>query len=170
MKQVLLGKPNYKMSTEIIDLNSHALSWIGKIHYDFGFIVQQAFKSEGLDLTKEQWSVLKRLRVNDGQPQNDLAFITHRDKTSMTRLINAMEANELVVRRKDAKDRRVNRVYLTKHGKDVIEKVLPIMYDLIPAVQQTLTKEEIETLVKTLMKIKTRIETLADDEVVSKLL
>lgn len=158
------------MSTGIIDLNSHALSWIGKIHYDFGFLVQKEFSGEGLDLTKEQWSVLKRLMVNDGQPQNDLAFITHRDKTSMTRLINAMEDKELVIRRKEENDRRVNRIYLTKYGKEVIERVLPIMYKLIPNVQDTLEQEEIDILIKTLKKIKGRIEALADDELASKMI
>ncbi|MBQ4820776.1 MarR family transcriptional regulator [Aquimarina sp. MMG016] len=149
-------------STKAIDLNAHALSWIGKIHYDFGFLVQKAFTENGLDLSKEQWSVLKRLRVNDGQPQNDLAFITHRDKTSMTRLVNTMESKDLVVRRSDENDRRVNRIFLTDHGKEVIEKVTPIMYDLIPAVQESLTHEEIETLIATLKKIKTKIADIAE--------
>ncbi|TPN87176.1 MarR family winged helix-turn-helix transcriptional regulator [Aquimarina algicola] len=146
-----------------IDLNAHALSWVGKIHYDFGFLVQKAFHNSGLDLSKEQWSVLKRLNVNDGQPQNDLAFITHRDKTSMTRLINTMESKNLVVRKNDENDRRVNRIFLTDYGKEVIEKVQPIMYDLIPAVQESLSEEEIETLITTLKKIKLKIADIAEE-------
>lgn len=149
------------MSTAI-DLNAHALSWIGKIHYDFGFLVQSAFQQQGLDLSKEQWSVLKRLRVNDGQPQNDLAFITHRDKTSMTRLVNTMESKDLVVRKTDPVDRRVNRIYLTAYGKEVIDKVIPIMYNLIPKVQETLSQEELDTLIRTLQKIKGKIEELSE--------
>jgi len=148
--------------TKAIDLNAHALSWVGKIHYDFGFLVQKAFSENGLDLSKEQWSVLKRLKVNDGQSQNDLAFITHRDKTSMTRLVNSMEGKDLVVRKSDENDRRVNRIFLTDHGKEVIEKVTPIMYDLIPAVQESLTNEEIENLISTLKKIKTKIAEIAE--------
>lgn len=148
--------------TKVIDLNAHALSWIGKIHYDFGFLVQKAFSENGLDLSKEQWSVLKRLKVNDGQPQNDLAFITHRDKTSMTRLVNTMESKDLVVRKSDENDRRVNRIFLTDHGKAVIEKVTPIMYDLVPAVQESLSNEEIENLISTLKKIKTKIADIAE--------
>lgn len=148
--------------TKAIDLNAHALSWIGKIHYDFGFLVQKAFSENGLDLSKEQWSVLKRLNVNDGQSQNDLAFITHRDKTSMTRLVNTMESKDLVVRKSDENDRRVNRIFLTDHGKEVIEKVTPIMYDLIPAVQESLTEEEIENLINTLKKVKAKIAEIAD--------
>ncbi|AXT62630.1 MarR family transcriptional regulator [Aquimarina sp. AD10] len=149
-------------NTKVIDLNTHALSWVGKIHYDFGFLVQKAFQENGLDLSKEQWSVLKRLRVNDGQPQNDLAFITHRDKTSMTRLVNTMESKNLVVRKSDENDRRVNRIFLTDYGKEVIEKVRPIMFDLIPAVQESLTEEEIETLIATLKKVKAKIADIAE--------
>ncbi|KAA1246229.1 MarR family winged helix-turn-helix transcriptional regulator [Aquimarina sp. RZ0] len=148
--------------TKAIDLNAHALSWVGKIHYDFGFLVQKAFSENGLDLSKEQWSVLKRLKVNDGQPQNDLAFITHRDKTSMTRLINTMESKDLVVRKSDENDRRVNRIFLTDYGKEIIEKVTPIMYNLIPAVQESLSNEEIENLITTLKKIKSKIEEIAE--------
>ncbi len=150
-------------NTKVIDLNAHALSWVGKIHYDFGFLVQKAFQENGLDLSKEQWSVLKRLNVNDGQPQNDLAFITHRDKTSMTRLVNTMESKGLVVRKSDENDRRVNRIFLTDYGKEVVEKVQPIMYDLIPAVQDTLTEEEIETLITALKKIRKKISDIAED-------
>ena len=149
-------------NAKTIDLTAHALSWVGKIHYDFGFLVQKAFSENGLDLSKEQWSVLKRLRVNDGQPQNDLAFITHRDKTSMTRLVNTMESKNLVERKSDENDRRVNRIFLTDHGKEVIEKVIPIMSELIPAVQESLTEEEIETLITTLKKIKAKIAEIAD--------
>ncbi len=149
-------------NTKAIDLNAHALSWVGKIHYDFGFLVQKAFSENGLDLSKEQWSVLKRLNVHDGQPQNDLAFITHRDKTSMTRLVNTMESKDLVIRKTDGNDRRVNRIFLTKYGKEVIEKVQPIMYDLIPAVQESLSEEEIETLIATLKKVKAKIADIAE--------
>lgn len=147
--------------TKTLDLNAHALSWIGKIHYDFGFLVQKAFQENGLDLSKEQWSVLKRLNVNDGQPQNDLAFITHRDKTSMTRLVNTMESKDLVMRRCDDHDRRINRIFLTVHGKEVIQKVIPIMNNLIPAVQESLSEKEIEVLIRTLQKVKAKIGDLA---------
>lgn len=150
-------------NTKVIDLNAHALSWVGKIHYDFGFLVQKAFTENGLDLSKEQWSVLKRLNVNDGQPQNDLAFITHRDKTSMTRLVNSMESKNLVERKSDEKDNRINRIFLTDFGKEVIQKVQPIMYDLIPAVQESLSEEEIKSLITSLQKIKAKIAEIAEE-------
>lgn len=148
--------------TKIIDLNAHVLSWVGKIHYDFGFIVQKAFRENGLDLSKEQWSVLKRLKINDGQPQNDLAFITHRDKTSMTRLVNTMENKDLVVRKIDENDKRVNRIFLTNHGKKVIKKVEPIMFDLVPEVQENLSEKEIEVLITALKKMKLKMAEMTE--------
>lgn len=148
--------------TKIIDLNAHVLSWVGKIHYDFGFIVQKAFRENGLDLSKEQWSVLKRLKINDGQPQNDLAFITHRDKTSMTRLVNTMENKDLVVRKIDENDKRVNRIFLTDHGKKVIKKVEPIMFDLVPEVQENLSEKEIEVLITALKKMKLKMAEMTE--------
>ncbi len=150
------------MKFKEIDVNSHALSWVGKIHYDFGFITQSAFKKNGLDLSKEEWSVLKRLNVNDGQRMNDMAFITHRDKVSMMRVVNSMVKKGFIIRRPDEQDKRINRIFLTAYGKEVIEKVLPIMYELIPEVQDSLTKEEREVLVNALKKVKARMAEIAE--------
>ncbi len=147
-----------------IDLNSHALSWVGKIHYDFGSIVQSAFRKNGLNLTKEEWSILKRLNVNDGQCMNDMAFITHRDKVSMMRVVNSMVRKNFIYRRPDEQDKRMNRIFLTAYGKSVIEKVLPIMYDLIPKVQESLTENELKVLIAALKKVKVRMQDLAQEQ------
>jgi len=147
-----------------IDVNAHALSWVGKIHYDFGFITQSAFKKNGLDLTKEEWSILKRLNVNDGQRMNDMAFITHRDKVSMMRVVNSMVKKNYIFRRTDEVDKRVNRIFLTAYGKQIIEKVLPIMYELIPEVQDSLSVEEREVLISALKKVKARMAEIADEK------
>jgi len=147
-----------------IDVNSHALSWVGKIHYDFGFITQSAFKKNGLDLTKEEWSILKRLNVNDGQRMNDMAFITHRDKVSMMRVVNSMVKKNYIFRRTDEQDKRVNRIFLTAYGKEVIQKVLPIMYELIPEVQDSLSVDEREILITALKKVKARMAEIAEEK------
>ena len=152
------------MKLEEIDINSHALSWVGKIHYDFGFIVQSAFKKNGLNLSKEEWSVLKRLNVKDGQRMNDMAFITHRDKVSMMRVVSSMVKKNFIIRRTDEVDKRVNRIFLTAYGKDVIQKVLPIMYELIPEVQDSLSLQERDILIEALKKVKARMAEIAEEK------
>lgn len=81
------------------------------------FYFQDIFKSLSFEITKNQWIVLKKLSANDGTIQNELAFITDRDKTFLTRLITTMEKKELVRRVSSIIDKRQNRIYITEKGK-----------------------------------------------------
>ena len=152
------------MKYKEIDINAHALSWVGKIHYDFGFIVQSAFKKHGLDVTKEEWSILKRLHVGDGKTLNDMAYVTHRDKVSMMRIVNSMVKKNYIIRRPDELDKRINRIFLTGYGKKTIQQVLPIMYELIPEVQESLSQDERDVLIAALQKVKARMEEIAEEQ------
>ena len=95
---------------------------------------------------------------------NDMAFITHRDKVSMMRVVNSMVRKNFIYRRPDEQDKRMNRIFLTAYGKSVIEKVLPIMYDLIPKVQESLTENELKVLIAALKKVKVRMQDLAQEQ------
>ena len=78
--------------------------------------VQKKFNSAGLNLTIEQWSVLYQLWKQDGSSQQDLCLRTFRDKPSITRLVDNLEKLQLVKRVPSESDRRINLVFLTKHG------------------------------------------------------
>ena len=54
--------------------------------------------------------------------QQELCNATFKDKPSMTRLIDNMERQHLVVRISDKKDRRTNLIHLTKDGKELEER------------------------------------------------
>lgn len=49
------------------------------------------FNEHNIDLTKVQMIMLVRLYINNGQPQNDLALLTNRNKASLARLLDTME-------------------------------------------------------------------------------
>jgi DNA-binding MarR family transcriptional regulator len=91
--------------------------WFGKIMKMMDFYFQDIFKSLSFEITKNQWIVLKKLSANDGTIQNELAFITDRDKTFLTRLITTMEKKELVRRVSSIIDKRQNIIYITEKGK-----------------------------------------------------
>ncbi len=59
------------------------------------------FERENIDVTPQQWSVLTYLWNEDGISQQNLADAFSKDKTSMTRLLNNMEKNDLISRKKD---------------------------------------------------------------------
>ena len=55
------------------------------------YFIMDRFSENGIGLTKVQWLLLKRLKEMNGEPQHSLAFLTNRDKASLTRLLTTME-------------------------------------------------------------------------------
>src|SRR5215216_5113397 len=78
--------------------------------------LQKKFNTAGVNLTIEQWSVLYHLWKQDGMSQQELCSATFRDKPSITRLVDNLEKLELVRRVPDGRDRRINKVFLTKNA------------------------------------------------------
>ena len=62
------------------------LPWIGKTAKFMDYYIADYMKVQGIDISKQQFIVLKHLQDQDGRKQNDLAFITNRSKTALTRL------------------------------------------------------------------------------------
>src|SRR6186713_1727391 len=81
------------------------------------------FLAHGLELTPEQWIVLVRLWQKDGQSQSALGESTLRDASTMSRIINTMQAAGLVKRRVDDADGRAHRIHLTSAGKAIKPKL-----------------------------------------------
>ena len=76
-----------KTSLDTISL----IPWVGKTAKFMDYYIRDNMKSHGINISKEQFIVIKHLDEKDGRKQNDLAFITNRSKTSLTRLIHTME-------------------------------------------------------------------------------
>jgi DNA-binding MarR family transcriptional regulator len=76
--------------------------------------LQKNFKTAGLEITIEQWSILYHLWKNDGLSQQQLGDSTFRDKPSITRLVDNLEKINLVKRVPSKSDRRINLIYLSK--------------------------------------------------------
>ena len=68
-------------------------------------------------------------------------------------MIDALEQKRLVFRQPDPRDRRKYCIYLTKEGKSLQERLLPLAQTLRERVTQNLTPQEIDLLKGTLDKI-----------------
>lgn len=117
------------------------------------FCIGDQFASNRIELTKEQWLLLKKLHEKNGQMQNDLAFITDRSKTALTRLIVTMEKKGLVYRIGCEADKRINHVYFTEKGTALYKKAEPVFFDVIDQLSENLTDEEIIITLEVLNKI-----------------
>ena len=111
------------------------------------------FRQNGLDITPEQWTVLLYLWEKDGVAQQELCNATFKDKPSMTRLIDNMERQQLVVRMSDRKDRRTNKIHLTATGKNLEEKARFIANKTLKEALHGLTLEELKVSQEVLRKI-----------------
>lgn len=135
--------------------------WLGKTSKMIGCFINDVLLENNIDLTREQWVVLKKLHHKDGLMQNELAMITERDKTSLTRLINTMERKKIVIRKRSNTDKRVNLIYLTKSGRIIFDNTAPIMYDTIQNLQKGLSEKEIQNTIHTLQKLQTNLTNLS---------
>lgn len=138
-----------------IDYENCIAPWLGKTTKIVDYHLQEMFSANALDLTKEQMIVLKILHEKDGINQNELAFITLRNKSSLTRLISKMERKNWISRNKSKSDKRVNKIYLTTSGRNTFQKTKPVIKKMIETIELNISKSEKELFIKTLQKIQT---------------
>jgi DNA-binding MarR family transcriptional regulator len=141
------------------DFNKTIAPWLGHTAKMMKACLTNVLQENRFDLTREQWIVLKILHEDfEGFPQNDLAQITKRNKASMTRLIDVMEKNHLVVRIGSTEDKRKKLIYITKTGKEIFQQTKPIVLNYIHNIEKGLSQEEKETLINILKKIRLNLE------------
>ena len=124
-----------------IQLNFAILN--GKVSAAINRKLSRNFRQQGLEITPEQWTVLIFLWEKDGVTQQELCNATFKDKPSMTRLIDNMERQHLVVRISDKRDRRTNLIHLTKDGKELEEKARLIANLTLKEALRGVTLEEL---------------------------
>ena len=133
------------------------IPWIGKTAKFIGYYFSDALKEQGIDLSKEQFLLLKYLHEQDGRIQNELAFITDRSKTSLTRLIQNMEKKGLVRREVCQTDMRIRYVYLTEIGKEIWARSQPLVQGITRELQVGISDEELQHTIRILERIQQNI-------------
>lgn len=86
---------------------------------------QQKFKELQLNITVDQWLVLKHLYENERMKQNELAELLFKDNPTLTRIIDLLCEKKLTVRQANPGDRRSFHVALTKQGKKKVQQLKP---------------------------------------------
>ncbi len=103
-------------------------------------------------LTYQQFLVLVELTIAGEQSPGCLASALHLDSSSVSGLLNRMERQGLVVRLRDADDRRAVRVAVTERGRDILPRLG--FLDGCLASAMDLDAEEARTLIGALHKLR----------------
>jgi DNA-binding MarR family transcriptional regulator len=144
-------------SNDLLEMGSTILPWLGRTAKAMDYFMADYFESNGIKLTKAQMIALRVLSEHDGIIQNKLAFITNRDKASLTRLIDTMEKKKLVKRMIKEDDKRNKLVFITDEGKNTLQNAIPILKNIIKKVQENITIKDLDITINVLQQISENI-------------
>lgn len=105
------------------------------------------------DITTEQWSVLYQIYQSQGMIQKEIAERAAKDRPTVTRIIDILEAKGLVRKQTAQGDRRSFVVFSTEQGKALIQATLPLERSVVEDVKGMMTPEEYVMLMELLQRI-----------------
>jgi len=105
------------------------------------------------DFSQAEGYVLISIK-KDGIPVTKIAPLMGIEPTSLSRLLKAMEEKGLVYRKKDQKDRRVVKLFLTEKGLELKKVSRHMVLNYNRTIYNEIGTEEMETFLKTMTKIR----------------
>jgi len=135
---------------------------VGRMNKEMFRVLRKRFhESSEIKLTIEQFGLLHGISINDEEVvQQDMAILLGKDKSSILRLIDSLEEQNLLKRVVDPHDRRKNCLIVTDLGHEVIKHYLSIEFKLIEELQEGLSELDIETFYKVVRTIHKNAEKL----------
>lgn len=88
---------------------------------------QAQLNENGLDITVDQWLVLKTISDYPEVTQKELAENVFKDQASITRIVDLLVKRGFISRKPNSDNRRSNQITLTKKGEAIIEKLIPVV-------------------------------------------
>lgn len=143
-----------------MNIEDTILPFLGRTVKSMDLYIEDQFYEADIPLSKMQFVFLRIISMNNKQPQNNLAELVGRDKTTLTRNINTLEKKGLVTRTSADHDKRMKLISITDQGLDLLEKAYPIMKKIIAEVETDITDAEREQFKATLSKIRTKLYAL----------
>ncbi|OXC73993.1 MarR family winged helix-turn-helix transcriptional regulator [Caballeronia sordidicola] len=105
-----------------------------------------------LDISSQQMGILMSLTLGLGATPFELSKLLGIDTGLMTRMLDKLEAKELLERSRSLEDRRVVNLALTKKGEEVAAQIPEVAPDVLNAHLKNFSKTEFEELRRLLRK------------------
>jgi DNA-binding MarR family transcriptional regulator len=117
----------------------------------------EALKEVGL--TPPFWRVLAVLNDGGRRTLTELSVYTAIDQSTLSRVIDRMQAQLLVSRRVSPEDARVQEIQIAPHGREKFVEILPVAMDQYEWAVRNLSERELVELRQILRKILESIRT-----------
>ncbi len=113
---------------------------------------QVRFSEAGLEITVDQWLVLKKIGDSECITQIELANAIFKDRASITRILDLLLEKKLV-KKDSGSDKRAYELSLTSAGQRFMEQALVIVKNARKKGIETMSEKEQEQLRSSLQKI-----------------
>lgn len=142
---------------------------IGFYLCDNARLIKRVFnrRVKDLEITRSQWAVLWRLSTANGMSQAELADQAEIEQPSLVRHVDNLEEQGWIVRKRDTKDRRINRLFLTTKGEKLMEKAWQHGMDIRDEYLKGLTEEEEAQLASLLSKLKDNLSRIDEETAIA---
>jgi DNA-binding MarR family transcriptional regulator len=114
---------------------------------------QRQLKDAGYAITIDQWLVIKTLLENPDITQQEIGEMVFKDNASVTRIIELLVNAKYLKRKSNSEDRRRTNLEVTEKGKETIADVHKIVLKNRSVALDGISKSELETVKKVLVKI-----------------
>ena len=131
--------------------------WIGISAHRLSHLMTKSLQKHGFDMTHEQLVLLMIISREKGINQKELALKLDRDKTSIARSISKLERDHRVVRIQTAEDKRINNLYLTKEGIQLLRDIDPVFKRVRDQLQECFTQEETDMVVSFMKRLTEKV-------------
>ena len=122
------------------------------------FRAAQFFRSKGLDISPEQWSVLMTIAHKSRPALSDLADATMGDHPNVTRLVDGLTAMGLARRIPNPGDKRSSLVEITDKGESFIDDIWPDLLEAKAEYFDGMDQNEVTTFIRLLRLMQTNLE------------
>lgn len=136
-----------KMIRNVVSIEKH----LRKVDYIIRKKGREILKD--FNITIPQFTALQILINNDQMTIGELSQKMALACSTITDLIDRMERNGLVVRKKDEKDKRIVRIQVLPKGHEIVEKVLEKRINFLNSKMRELTESEKESLNQALKRL-----------------
>ncbi len=119
---------------------------------------QNILTEHNINITIEQWLVLKVIYENKGINQIKVGAILVKDKPTISRMIKSLLTKNYIIKENTTDDLREFSLSLTKSGEELVKLLLPTIIDIRKKGLGNLSETEKEVTKTTLLKIRENLE------------
>ncbi|WP_089134673.1 MarR family winged helix-turn-helix transcriptional regulator [Sphingorhabdus sp. SMR4y] len=133
---------------------------------DISRLIRRTFdeRAKAIGITRPQWRVLTWLQRHEGINQSALADMLELDAMALCRMVDRLQAADMVERRADPADRRAWKLYLTSKGIALTEQLQPIGEELLQEALVDISPEDQDKMYHLLERFRTNLQSIDEDD------